>query len=210
MEEAGNGFRTNVKFRVAKLFFGRLGCAGGEAAAGKICRRWGAAARLKPWAGRLRGAAWALVLCLPAMAAAQAKAQSASAVSLGVEQARRVEAPPRVREAERFLAARGWAGRTLPSGAKARSNLSGVMYGLKPVPFSERSLSAVFKARSNLSAVMYGLKPVPFGQGSPSAACEGRSNLSGVMYGLKPVPFGQESPSAACEARSNLSGVMYG
>jgi hypothetical protein len=39
----------------------------------------------------------------------------------------------------------------IPSGAKARVDFDWFMYGLKPVPFSDRSFP-----------FMYGLKPVPF------------------------------------------------
>jgi hypothetical protein len=67
---------------------------------------------------------------------------------------------------------RGWAGFS-PSGAKARVDFAGFMYGLKPIPFTEVScpgsstegaFSVSFtgaNARVDFPGSMYGLKPVP-------------------------------------------------
>jgi hypothetical protein len=49
-----------------------------------------------------------------------------------------------------------------PSGAKARVDFAGFMYGLKPVPFTEMSFSAACKARIDFADSTYGLKRVPF------------------------------------------------
>ena len=100
-----------MKIKVANLFFRRPGSAGGEAAVGKFCGQGGAAAPLKSWARRLRAVAWALVLCL-SLLAGQSKAQPGNAVPPAAGKTQRADVPPRVREAERFLAARGWALRT--------------------------------------------------------------------------------------------------
>src|SRR6185437_1079801 len=105
---------------------------GGEAAAsGTFCGRAGASARPNRRARRIRAVAWALVLCLPAVVAGGAKAQSASAARLEAEKTQHMGVPPRVREAERFLMARGWASQSrtseseLPYSSPLDSSLAG-------------------------------------------------------------------------------------
>ena len=98
-----------MKVKLAKLFFRSPGCAGGEAAAGNSCGQVGVPERLKRWSRRMRAVAWALILCLAAVVTGRAPAQSAIAAPLPTEESQGREVPPRVRQAERFLAAHGWA-----------------------------------------------------------------------------------------------------
>ena len=67
-----------------------------------------------------------------------------------------------------------------PSGAKAPSKIAGLMYGLKPVPFT---LPSGAKAPSDSADIMRGLKPPP-----PSAVPSER---------LKPCPFKAGGVSAS-------------
>jgi hypothetical protein len=98
MEGSGTGLRTGVK----------------EQTANRHCRRL----------ERCKGAAaWATILCLLiAGVAGRVCAQSANASQAGTQQPRPVDVPPRVRQAERFLAARGWGSKTGLSGSQVSNS----------------------------------------------------------------------------------------
>ncbi|MGH9591367.1 MAG: ATPase domain-containing protein [Terracidiphilus sp.] len=108
----------------------------------------------------------------------------------------------------------GESGDRLLSGAKALVDSAPVMYGLKPVPFRERSFfaaseavpllqdlrvsefSAACEARVDLALalVTYGPKPASF------SGAKAGGDFAAIQRGLKPPPTSEESVSGACAA----------